>query len=178
MGLEAGPIEPGELTETSSLRSTLFPYRAHAKSASELGYYYEKIFTEQCALSADDFPATILRLPKVYGPGNNADLATMYQFQHQPQWRWTHGYVENVAHAIALAALDPRAAGRIYDVGEEHTPTVVERLVTLPPSEIPPSTVPANFAQNIVYDTAKIRRELGYREPVPYDEGIRRTLGK
>ena len=33
-----------------------------------------------------------------------------------------------------------------------------------------------NFAQDIVYDTTRIRRELGYQEPVGYEEGIRRSF--
>jgi nucleoside-diphosphate-sugar epimerase len=33
------------------------------------------------------------------------------------------------------------------------------------------------FQQDIAYDTSRIRRELGYQEPVSYEEGLRRTLG-
>ncbi len=33
-------------------------------------------------------------------------------------WRWTHGYVEDVAAAVALAVMDERAAGRTYNLGE------------------------------------------------------------
>src|SRR5437899_2482037 len=43
-------------------------------------------------------------------------------------WRWTHGYAENVAHAIVLAATDDRAAGRIYNVGEAEAPPQIERV--------------------------------------------------
>jgi len=176
-GIEPGPVEEGLLTEDSPLRSVLYPYRAQAKTTSELAYYYEKILMERVALGAADFPATVLRLPKVYGPGNNADLATVYQARQFPQWRWTHGYVENVAHAIALAALHPSAAGRIYNVGEEHTPTVWKRLQLLPPSGVDLGMAPAfNYAQDIAYDTTRIRRELGFIEPVAYEEGIRRSL--
>lgn len=177
-GLEPGPVEDELLTENSPLRSVLYPYRAQAQSSSDLGYYYEKILVERTALGASDLPATVLRLPKVYGPGNNADLATVHQFRDHPQWRWTHGYVENVAHAIARAALDARASGRIYNVGEEFTPTVADRLRLLPPVTVPTSTPSGeNFEQHIAYDTTRIRRELGYREPIAYDEGIRRTTG-
>jgi nucleoside-diphosphate-sugar epimerase len=119
----------------------------------------------------------VVRLPKVYGPGENADLGTVHQFRHQPQWRWTHGYVENVAAAIVLAATHPAAGGQIYNVGEEHTPTVGDRLKDLPPSSIASATsMLANFEQDLVYDTSRIRDELGYREPVSYNEGLRRTL--
>ena len=181
-GLEPGPVEPGLLTEDSPLRSVLYPYRAKARSMAALEYYYEKILVERIALQAKVLPAAILRLPKVYGPGDNADLATVRRFRERGQWRWTHGYVENVAHAIALAALHPRAPNRIYNVGEEFTPTVAERMELLSdltdPTRFPPVVRPAeeNFAQDIAYDTTRIREELGYRELVGYEEGIRRSL--
>jgi len=114
----------------------------------------------------------------VYGPGGDADLATVYSFRNHPQWRWTHGFVENVAAAIVLAATHPAAAGHTYNVGEEQTPTVGERLVGMPASAVPTDHDNSfNFAQDIAYDTRRIRAELGYKEIVPYEEGLRRTLG-
>jgi nucleoside-diphosphate-sugar epimerase len=118
-----------------------------------------------------------LRLPKVYGPGGNVNLATVYSFANQPAWRWTHGYVENVADAIVLAATHPCAVRRIYNVGEPHTPTVAERLATLPPSDLETDRESGfSFEHDIAYDTSRIREELGYQERVSYEEGIRRTL--
>ena len=175
-GFEPGPVEDGLLTEDSPLRSKLYPYRAQAKIPSELAYYYEKILVERVAREAPDLPATILRLPKVYGAGNNADLATVHQAREFPDWRWTHGYVENVAHAIALAAVHPAAEGRIYNVGEEYTPTVAERLRDLPPPAVEIQAKSLNYAQNIAYDTGRIRREIGFHERIDYSEGLRRTL--
>ena len=176
-GSEPGPVEEGLLHEDSPLRSVLYPYRKRAKSAADWVYDYEKILVEREILSDRDLPGVVLRLPKVYGPGNNADLATVYAFRHQPRWRWTHGYVENVAAAIVLAATHPVASGRIYNVGESPTPTVGERLAGLPPSSIAADERTAfNFAQDIAYDTSRIRRELGYTELVSYEEGLRRTL--
>lgn len=176
-GLEPGPVEKGLLVEDSPLRSVLYPYRAQAKSSADLSYYYEKILVERIAFENASLPAVVLRLPKVYGPGDNADFGTVRRFRAHPNWRWTHGYVENVAHAIVLAALHPAAAGRVFNVGEETTPTVAERLRTLPPAPTPADQAPpANYAQDIVYDTSRIRRELGYRELVSYEEGLRRTV--
>ena len=176
-GLEPGPIADGALHESSPLRTLLYPYRKQAKSPDDWVYSYEKILVERIVLDAPALDGVILRLPKVYGAGENADLATVYQFRHQPQWRWTHGYVENVASAIVLAAIHPAAAGQIYNVGEEVTPTVAERLKDLPASSVVQTTsTPANFEQNIVYDTSRIRQHLGYHEPVSYLEGIRRTV--
>ena len=180
IGIETGSVEDGLLTEDSPLRSVLYPYRGNAKVPEDLGQYYEKILMERVAMSDPQLPGTILRLPKVYGPGSNADLATIYQFRDHPQWRWTHGYVENVAAAIVLAAMHDAAAARIYNVGEEYTPTIAERLASLPPASAEPADLPTgfNFDHNIAYDTSRIRRELGYREPVLEEEGIRLSLGQ
>lgn len=169
IGLEPGPVDNELLTEDSPLRTVLYPYPSQAS--------YEKILVEEVALSDSSAPGTILRLPKVYGPKGNADLATIYGFRNHPQWRWTHGYVENVAAAIVLAALHPGAAGRIFNVGEAYTPAMAERLEKLPASSVPVvEDTKFNFEQNIAYDTRRIRNELGYSEPVPEMEGMRRTL--
>jgi nucleoside-diphosphate-sugar epimerase len=177
-GIEPGPVEANPLVESSPLRTVLYPYRKQATSIDDWLYSYEKILVERAVLGETNIEGVVLRLPKVYGPGGNADLATVRGFRDRPQWRWTHGYVENVAAAIALAAVHDLPASRVYNVGEEYTPTVSERLQDLPELEAatPPGAAGANFAQNIVYDTMRIRRELGYNEPVPYDEGIRRTV--
>jgi len=175
-GLEPGPVDADPLVESSPLRTVLYPYRKDATSPDDWLYSYEKILVERIVLGETNIEGVVLRLPKVYGPGGNADFATVRGYRHQPQWRWTHGYVENVAAAIALAAVHASPLSRVYNVGEEYTPTVRERLRDLPDHEsTPPSTTVANFAQDIVYDTTRIRRELGYVEPVAYHEGIRRT---
>ena len=176
-GVEPGPIEPGLLRETSPLRTVLYPYRDPSKPADDIANIYDKVLVERVALSAHDVPATVLRLPKVYGPGDNADLATVYGFRNHPEWRWTHGYVENVAAAIVLAAVHPEAEGNIYNVGEEYTPTIAERLRTLPASSVSPNdTAKFNFAQEIAYDTARIRADLGYREIVSEEEALIATV--
>jgi nucleoside-diphosphate-sugar epimerase len=68
------------------------------------------------------------------------------------------------------------AGGRIYNVGEEFTPTVEERLRDLPPSSVTVEETPFHYEHDIAYDTGRMRRELSYREPVDYAEGLRRTL--
>jgi nucleoside-diphosphate-sugar epimerase len=176
-GLEPGPVEEGLLHEDSPLRETFYPYRARAKSLADVNYYYEKILVERVLRGQAQLPGTVLRLPKVYGPGGNAKLATVYGYRDRPGWRWTHGYVENISAAIVLTALHPAAANRVYNIGEAYTPTIAERLQTLPSSALP--LVEANdydFHQNIAYDTARIRKELGYTEPVSYEEGLKRTF--
>jgi nucleoside-diphosphate-sugar epimerase len=167
-GLEDAPLQPGVLGESSPLRTKLYPYRTKDTPRDALEYLYDKILVES-ALSCDArLPATILRLPKVYGPEDNANLETVYGFRGYPSWRWTHGYVDNVAQAIAQAVMDEKACGRTYNVGEEVTPTVAQRLQYLPerrPSA-PEQEHGGNFAQDIAYDTSLIRQHLGYREEV------------
>jgi nucleoside-diphosphate-sugar epimerase len=175
-GRESGSVEPMPLVETSPLRSTWYPYRAADTPRTALAFSYEKILAEREVSADARLPATILRLPKVYGPDDNANLATVFGFRRHPDWRWTHGHVDNVAAAIVLAITDDRAASRIYNVGEEYTPTVAERLAYLPPNtQLPTFDEPANFAQDIVYDTRRIRAELGYREEIPEPHAMRRV---
>jgi len=175
---EPGTPEEGLLSEDAPLRTKLFLYRAQAASEAALKYWYEKILAEHAVCSDPKLSATILRLPKVYGPGSNEDLSTIYRYRHQPDWRWTHGFVENVAAAVALAATHPSAAGRVYNVGEASTPRIAERLEWMPPpSAIEPDlSSPFDFTQNIAYDTSRIRTELGYREIISEQEAVLRTL--
>ncbi len=176
-GAEPGPVMPGLLREDSPLRAVLYPYRDAGKPPDDLANWYEKILMEQLALRDGDLAGTVLRLPKVYGPGDNATLATVYGFRNHPQWRWTHAYVENVAAAIVLAAMHPAAVNRTYNVGEESTPTMEERLAKLPPSSIPISTeAKFVFGQDIAYDTSRIRSELGYRESVAESDAMSATV--
>jgi nucleoside-diphosphate-sugar epimerase len=179
-GTEEGNLEPVPLNESAPLRTQLYPYRTSDTPPDALEYYYDKILVERTIASDARLPTTILRLPKVYGAGGNADLATVYGFRAHPHWRWTHGFVDNVAQAIALAIESEVALVRIYNVGEETTPTIAERLRYLPDKpEAPLFDQPANFSQNIVYDTNAIRRELGYREEIPERDAMRdlcRTL--
>jgi len=87
--------------------------------------------------------------------------------------------VENVAAAIVLAALHPAAANRVYNIGEAYTPTIAERLQTLPSSPFPRIEAEGcDFRNDIAYDTTRMREELAYAEPVSYEEGLRRTLQK
>lgn len=132
---------------------------------------------EKAILSDPSRPGTILRLPDVYGPGTNAGLSTIYSFRNHSEWRWTHGHVENVA-AVAPAVVRTEASGRIYNVGEEYTPSVRECLERLPELKVETGAPEdeAQFEQDVVYDSTRIRRELDYREIVSYEEGLRRTF--
>lgn len=200
-GTEPGPPEPVPIAEDAPLRETLFPYRHTAAGPSDWTYHYEKILAERAVL-AGPLPATVLRLPAVYGPGDPYHRLHPYIKRMddrrpailleavQAAWRWTHGYVEDVAQAIALAVGNERAAGKIYNVGEAVVPTTAERIkqigeiagwggevVPLSADRLPAHLrAPYQPNQDLVMDTGKLRRELGFDESVPDNEGLRRTI--
>jgi len=96
MKTEPGPQEAVPLREDAPLRSVLYPYRGMEAQLGAYAYDYDKILAERAVQGASGPDWTILRLPKVYGPEDNGDLSTVYGFAGVPEWRWTHGHVENV----------------------------------------------------------------------------------
>jgi hypothetical protein len=102
------------------------------------------------------------------------------------------GYAENLAHAVLLAVDHPDAsAGQAYNCGDEQTLTLRQRALTIArilgrPLEV--IGVPAEVAlpawplltheasDHRLMDLAKLRRELGYRDAVPTEEALRRTV--
>lgn len=167
MKTEPGPPEPVPLTEQAALRDVLYPYRGMEAQIGAYAHDYDKILVEQAVQRAVDLDWTILRLPKVYGIEDNGDLATVYGFAAVPDWRWTHGHVENVAAAIKAAALHPHARNAIFNVGEAHTPTMGERLARLPPRSGATAEPPAfDYRQSLVLDTAAIRAALNEMDVV------------
>jgi nucleoside-diphosphate-sugar epimerase len=189
---EPGPLLPMPLTEDSPLREKLSPD----------GEAYNKTGVERIVGNDPYLPVTILRFPAVYGPHDGVHRLYPYvrRFDDGRKvllldsaiagWRFTHGYVENVGFATALAATCDAAAGRVYNVGEEMTPTREEwarrigdadgwtgRVVVLPRDHFPESLVlGGDFSHDLALDTSRLRRELGYREVVSEDEALRRTI--
>ncbi|MBV9615187.1 MAG: NAD-dependent epimerase/dehydratase family protein [Ktedonobacteraceae bacterium] len=203
---EPGPPDPLPITEDSPLREKRYPYRgldlSVPESEKQRMHDYDKIPIEQIVMSDPTVQGTILRLPAVYGP--NDYQHRLFEFlkrmddsrpailldERMTQWRWTRGYIENVAAAIGLAITSERAAGRIYNVGEAHPLPMIEwvraiadiagwhgDIVTLPADRVPPHLVPdIDVNQDLLVDTTRIRKELSYREPVDVDEALRRTI--
>lgn len=198
LGLDSADPPTAALDEDAPLRRTRYPYRAQATGRDDLLYAYEKIDVERIARAGAPMPVTILRLPMVYGPddpqarvtGGLARLRsagdTLRLNPAEAAWRCTRGYVEDVADAIALAALDGRAAGATCNVGEADALTEREWLEAVAQAggwkgEVvvdagtPPSR-PARWEIPLVTDTRRIRNRLGYHEGVGRAEGLRRSL--
>jgi nucleoside-diphosphate-sugar epimerase len=163
---------------------------------------YDKISVERAILGDSEVDGRVIRLPMVYGPGDRLHrfgqiLKQMDQHVLQvpfheavARWRGTRGYVENVAAAIVVVTEADTVPSRVYNVGDEDTLSelgwaglIAEAagwhgdLVVLPSDRAPAELkMPGNLAQHWVADTSRIRRELGYREPIARDESLRRTV--
>jgi nucleoside-diphosphate-sugar epimerase len=199
--LEPGPADPIPLTEDAPLRKSRYPYRKLAPSLDHWMAQYDKVLVEQVLTTQTDLPTSILRFPAVIGPNEyrrfHRWLEPMLRGDTELRlqagwagWRWTHGLAEDVAEAVTLAAIHSRSAGRIYNVGESDAPRMAERLSGLArlagwrghifevsASELGEADrMPYNFAHHLVYDTTRIRTELGYREVVPAEAALARTL--
>jgi nucleoside-diphosphate-sugar epimerase len=206
-GLEPGPLERLPLKEDSPLRTKLqtYPPQQIKMLRNIFGWLdedYDKIPVEREVLGHSSLPATVLRLPMVYGPRDplNRLLPIVKRIDDGrraiplsagiAQWRGPRAYVENVAAAIALAATSERGGGRIYNVAEPDPFTELEwaqkvasvakwdgEFVVVPDERAPAHLrLPGNPAQHWVPDTTRIRQELGYREPIGYEVAIRRTI--
>ena len=206
-GTEPGGLQELPLTEGSELRAGAVPYSPEMlKKLQEIFPWandqYDKVKVEKTVLGASDLPGTVLRLPMVFGPGD-----PVHRFHHLLKrmddgrqniifaddvaaLRTPRGFVENVAHAIALAATSEPAAGRVYNVCEPATFSELEwakkvasiagwrgSFVVLPHDKTPKHLLlPGNTAQHVVLSSDRVRSELGCRELIPLDEAIAQTI--
>jgi nucleoside-diphosphate-sugar epimerase len=203
---ESGSLVPVPITEEAPKRERLYPYRGETPRAADDPMRwvddYEKILVERVVMEDPELPGTILRLPMIYGPGDDSHRLFSYLKRMddrrpaiiveecEAHWRWTRGFVEDLAEAIVLALVDVRAYGRIFNVGEPDALSLTDwvhaigqaagwsgEVVAIPGDRLPEQLrKPLNFAQDLVYDTARIRAELGYQESARREEAIARTV--
>jgi nucleoside-diphosphate-sugar epimerase len=186
---ETGPPVPVPIDEDGPLREKL---SIHGERA-------EKRWVEQVVLSHPELAATVLRFPAIYGPGSYRrndwikrmldDRPAILIGKGEARFRFTHSYAEDVGHAMALAVVNDRAAGRIYNVGERDTPTERQRLEDFARVagyagrivEVDDERMPGGDGlpfpdQDWLLDTRRIRDELRFAEVSSYEFGIRATI--
>jgi nucleoside-diphosphate-sugar epimerase len=195
-------IVPVPLTEDSPLRQQLYPFRDMPERPLGAPADYDKILVERVVISDANLPGTIVRLPMVYGAGD--PLHRLYPFikrmdEHRPfivleeslaNWRGCYGYVENLAHAIALAVTNENAKNRIYHVAEPQATSELERIskigqlvgwegevIAVSKEALPADWfLPLNAQQHWIADSTRIREELGYSEIISPDQALKRTI--
>jgi nucleoside-diphosphate-sugar epimerase len=187
---EPGPPYAVPLTEDAPLRERV------------LDAEYDKLCVE-AALRELDMPVTVLRLTGVHGPGDFQHRLWSYvkrMDEGRPailldetlaSWRWARVYVEDAAHATALAATTESAAGWTFNVAAETAMREAEwvgyigrsvhwrgEIVSAPSVFLPEYLREDSFdlRQDYVVDSTRIRRELGYQEIVDEAEAMQRTI--
>jgi hypothetical protein len=194
-GREGNAIEPMPLDEGSAIRSEPSP-----DLTPDIDF--DNLEVEKALCDDPELPVTVLRLPIIYGANDPQRRLARYVRRMLDgreaiildskiaRRRWSRGYVENVAAAIALAATSERGSGRTFNVAEEATPTEEEwigsiadvlgwhgRVLTFDSARLPESMRSQLKAeQDIFVSSARLRDELGYVEPVALPEGLLRAV--
>jgi nucleoside-diphosphate-sugar epimerase len=204
---ESPPVQAAPAKEDDPLRGFRYPYRGNPHRPKgvipELFEDYDKIVLEDAVRAETRFASTIIRAPMIFGPRDPQHRfawaiasvkagGLVKMDERAAKWPNSYGYVDDVAEAMLLAALDPRAAGRTYNVGQDFVRTPIEWLLSFAvvmntPIEI--ETVPAEEkallheradASDLTYpltlDTTRIRRELGFAEPTPERSALLATI--
>jgi nucleoside-diphosphate-sugar epimerase len=204
---ESPPIQAAPAKETDPLRQFRFPYRGNTRRpsgvANDLFDDYDKIILEQAALGDHRFTTTVIRAPMIFGPGDKQHRfkwaidavkggGLIRLDERAAKWPNSYGFVTDVAEAMVLAALDPRAAGRVYNVGQDFVRTPIEWLLSfgvVMNRRIEVETVPAteqallheraeasDLRYPLTLDTTRIREELGFTEVVPERDALLATI--
>lgn len=178
---------PGALRVESDPIAPLSPY-ASSKLAGEL---YCQSFTSVYGLET-----VRLRFFNVFGPRQDARspytgviplfIAAMLagkrpSVQGDGLQSRDFTYVDNVVHALIRAADAPDAIGKVYNIGNGETTTILQLVhdlndilgLDLSPVHAPPRAGDVRHSQaNITL----ARQDLGYDPSVPFAEGLRRTV--
>ena len=204
---ENPPIQLEPAREDDPLRSFRFPYRGNPHRpkgvSAELFEDYDKIVLEDAALADGRFETTVIRAPMIFGPGDKQHRfkwaidavkqgGLLKLDERAAKWPNSYGFVTDVAEAMLMAALDPRAAGRIYNVGQNFVRNPIQWLLSFAvvlnqPVEVetvPPSDKGLLFeraeATDLNYpltlDTSRIRSELGFVEPTSERDALLETI--
>ncbi len=155
-------------------------------------------------LQDSDIAGTVVRFPMVHGERDEQrrfyslwkrmidGRPAILMSTKSAAFRASRTHVDNAAHAVALAATDEGARGRVYNVGERDVLAWVQwgrliashlrwtgELVVAPSEQMPThlrDSRPDLWDHHLVSDSSRIRHELGYREVVGRDEGLARAL--
>jgi len=190
---EPGPPDPTPLDEDAPLRASRFPRRRWA-TPDDVMWDYEKILVERAVSRDPDLPCVVLRLPMVYGKGDHARrrVASYLDRMRARQsieldaalaaWRWTRCFVDDVAEAIALAAARATES-RVYNVGEPFALTELEWARAIGRAAAWEGDVVTraigledDYGHDLVLDTSRIQRELGWTARTPLHEALARTI--
>jgi nucleoside-diphosphate-sugar epimerase len=204
---ETPAVQLAPAREDDPLRSFRYPYKGnpHRPKGVEADLFedYDKIVLEEVAMADSRFETTVVRPPMIFGPGDkqhrfawaiNAVKASgrIAVDERAAGWPNSYGYVEDIAEAMVAAALAPKAAGRIYNVGQGFVRTPVEWLrvfakllgTSIEIEIVPPGdkgllwerAEASDLRYPLTLDTSRIRQELGFAEPISERDALLATI--
>ncbi|MEW6299806.1 MAG: epimerase [Thermodesulfobacteriota bacterium] len=171
-------------------------------SEDELRFAYLIAKTEEVVMQTHP-TAAFFRYPYVYGPYQLVprEWCVMRRILDRRPYiilpdggltLFTHGYAANLAHAVLLAVDQPEAsAGQIYNCGDETQLTLHQlvelitqemnhrwEIICLPDAVAHPARalVMQETSHHKVMDLTKIKNDLGYKDVVPVEEAVARTV--
>lgn len=204
---EEPPIQWEPARETDPLRTFRYPYRGNPRRPQgveqALFEDYDKIVLEEAALADGRFSTTVIRAPMIFGPGDKQNRfgwaigaakrgGVVEIDQRAMGWRNSYGFAVDVADAMVTAALDGRAAGQIFNVGQSHVRTPaewIELFAAVLGTHVAVRGVPpeakgllweraeaSDLRYPLTLDTSRIRQELGWTEPTAERDALLRTV--
>lgn len=203
----APPVRHAPAAEGSPLRQLRHPYRGNPGRPRgvdpALFDDYDKLPIEEALQAANDLPYAILRPPMIFGPGDPQHRftwavaaarqgGTVALDAEAAAWHNSYAYVDDVAAALVLLAVDPRAEGRAWNVAYPQARPQrwwLQEIMRLLGSDAEIAEVgPAargllseraqamDLRYPFTLDSSLIRRELGYSEGLSEEEALVRTL--
>lgn len=196
-GSEPGPPDPVPLTEDS-------PVREGSSPDLDETIDYDNREVERAVAKLSALPTTVLRLSALYGPGDPLHRLHRYVKRMDDErpaivldarlagWRFSRSYVVNAGLAVAVAASNERASGRVYNVAPPAVETATEKewvesiaaahgwsgaVVEVSPEALPEALrVPFDTKQDMIMDSTRVRTELGFSERVSLSEALQATI--
>jgi UDP-glucose 4-epimerase len=136
--------------------------------APTAAYPLSKLAAERFLLAVEGLDVRVLRLPFVYGDGDQhiAEAIPMLR-GFPPAQRMSIGHHADVAQAVARLLDTPSPAHRIYNVVDDEAPDLATLFASV--GETPPdgSNAEAARAFDVLLDGRRIREDLGFKPEFP-----------
>ncbi len=131
-------------------------------------YPLSKLAAERMLLGIQGLDVQVLRLPFVYGDGDrHIEEIVPYARGFAPDQRMSIGHHEDIAQAVIRLLQTPEPRHRIYNVVDNHAPTLQQLFAAVGAAAPDGSQAGRGAASKLLLDGSRIRAELGFRPIYP-----------
>jgi len=200
IGTDSADADPIPLDEDAPLRDSRYPYRGTERAKRDPWIDdYDKILVERAVLDAG---GTVVRLPMVFGPNDyqhrlfeylrrmDAGRPAILLGRQQASWKSCRGFVDDMAHAIALAGKSAGSGPKVYNAAYDQVLTEAEWVAAIArcvgwtgevkvvdDAALPEHLQsPTDFSYDVFVSSERIRKELCYSETKPLADALRITV--